>query len=141
MRKVFIDTDIVLDLLTAREPHYIHSAKLFTLLNEGKLKGFVSSLIFSNLYYILRKQLSHKKAIEILKKLKAQVKILPVDEAIVKLSLASDFKDFEDAIQYYTAKRNRVGCILTRNTKDYVKASISVMSAEDFLFKKGCSYE
>lgn len=138
MRKVFIDTDIVLDLLTAREPHYIHAAKLFTLLNDGKLEGFVSSLIFSNLYYILRKQLGHKKAVEILKKLKAQVTILSVDESIVKLSLASDFKDFEDAIQYYTAKKNRIKSLLTRNTKDYTKASISVMSAEDFLFKREC---
>ncbi len=137
MKKVFIDTDIVLDLLTAREPHYIHSAKLFTLLNKGNFKGFVSSLMFSNLYYILRKQLNHKKAMEILKKLKAQVSVLPVDDSIVKLALNSSFKDFEDAIQYYTAKKNKVGCLLTRNAKDYTSASISVMSAEDFLFKKG----
>jgi len=136
MTKVFIDTDIVLDLLTAREPHYLHSAKLFALIDSGKIEGFVSSLMFSNLYYILRKQLNHTKAIDILKKLKSQVKILPVDEGIVKSSLSSNFKDFEDAIQYNTAKKNRIGCLLTRNLKDYTNASITVLSAEDFLLKK-----
>lgn len=135
MKKVFVDTDIVLDLLLARRPHYVHSAKLFTLLDEGKTKGFASSLMFSNLYYILRKQLGHKKTIEVLKKVKQQFTVLAVDEGIINLALKSKIKDFEDAVQCYTAKKNGIRFLITRNLKDYKNSSISAITAEEFLFK------
>lgn len=135
MKKVFVDTDIVLDLLLARRPHSVYSAKLFTLLDEGKIKGFASSLMFSNLYYILRKQLGHEKTIEVLKKVKQQFTVLAVDEGIISLALKSKIKDFEDAVQCYVAKKNGIRFLITRNLKDYRNSSISALTAEDFIFK------
>ncbi len=135
MKEIFVDTDIVLDLLLARNPYYLYSAKLFALMDDGKVKGFTSSLMFSNLYYILRKQLGQKKTIEVLNKVKQQFTVLSVDDEIVNLALKSDFKDFEDAIQYYTAKKNKIRVLITRNLKDYKTSSISAITAEDFLFK------
>jgi hypothetical protein len=64
---------------------------------------------------------------------KTLVKVLAVDDKIIDLSLNSDFKDFEDAIQYYTAIENQVGILLTRNLKDYKAAKIPVMTAQDYL--------
>ena len=108
MQKVFVDTDIVLDLLAERQPNYPFAALLFTLSDKGKVHLNVSSITFSNLNYILAKQFSNKKARQILTTFKVLVKILSVDEKIIELALASEFSDFEDAIQYYTAIENNI---------------------------------
>jgi predicted nucleic acid-binding protein len=133
MEAVFIDTDISLDLLAERMPHYTAAARLFTLADKGKIRIHVSSLSFSNLNYLLSRQYSQKEARRILHTFKILVKVLPVDDKIVDLSLHSEFRDFEDAIQYFTAIENNIATLLTRNLKDYKHAKITVMTAEDFL--------
>jgi predicted nucleic acid-binding protein len=133
MEKVFIDCDICLDLLAERMPHYEPAALLFTLADKGKLKLYVSSLIFGNLHYLLGRQFSQKEARRILNKFKVLVNVVGVDEKIIDLALSSDFKDFEDAIQYYAAIENNINILLTRNLKDFRQARIPVMTAEDFL--------
>jgi predicted nucleic acid-binding protein len=133
MEKVFIDTDIALDLLSERAPHYTYAARLFTLSDKGKLSIYVSSLSFSNLNYLLSRQYSQKDARRILNKFKVLVNVLGVDDKIIGLSLNSEFKDFEDAIQYYTAIENNISTLITRNLKDYKYAQIAVITAEDFL--------
>ena len=132
-KNIFIDSDIVLDLLAKREPFYHHSASLFSLIDSGKLHGFVSSLIFSNLFYILRKHNSRKQTVDILTKLRIMVSILPVDEKIIELALLSNFNDFEDAIQYYTAKAHKIDYIVTRNLKDFKTSDIKALTADQLL--------
>lgn len=133
MEKVFVDTDIVLDLLSYREPFYTHSAHLFSDADKGKKKIYVSSLSFSNLNYILSKQYSADQARKKLLKFKTLVTVLAVTDKVVELALSSDFKDFEDGMQYFTAIENNLNTLLTRNLKDYKTAEISVMTAEQFL--------
>ena len=133
MKNVFIDTDIILDLFSKRMPFYVHAALLFNLIDAGKLRGYVSSLIFSNLFYILRKEKSRKQAISILNKLKILVTVLPVDGKIIQLALSSGFNDFEDAIQYYTAKQHKIDFIITRNIKDYKLSDIQAITAAEFI--------
>lgn len=133
MEKIFIDTDIALDLLSERLPYYSHAAQLFTLADKGKLLIYVSSLSFSNLNYLLSRQYTHKEARRILNKFKILVRVLSVSDKIIELSLNSEFKDFEDAIQYYTAIENNISTLITRNLKDYKSANITVITAEDFL--------
>ncbi|MDQ3111340.1 MAG: PIN domain-containing protein [Bacteroidota bacterium] len=133
MEKVFVDTDITLDLLTARTPHYDSAASLFSLADNEKTKIFVSSLSFSNLNYILAKQFSSDQVRKKLLKFKTLVTVLPVGDKTVELALSSDFKDFEDGLQYFTAIEAGLKTLLTRNLKDYKTAEISVMSAENYL--------
>ena len=133
MEKVFVDTDIILDLLSYREPFYIFSAGLFSAADKAEIKIYVSSLSFSNLNYILSKQYSADQARKKLLKFKTLVNVLPVTDKTVELALSSDFKDFEDAMQYFTATDNNIKILLTRNLKDYKSASIAVMTAEQFL--------
>jgi len=133
MERVFIDCDVCLDLLSERKPHYEHAALLFTLADKGKIKIYVSSLTFSNLHYLLGRQFSPKDARRILSKFKILVNVVAVDEKIIDLALSSEFKDFEDAIQYFAAIESNINILLTRNLKDYRQAKISVMSADDFL--------
>ena len=134
MENVFIDTDVIVDFLTDRKPFSLESAKIFSLIDQKKIKGCVSSLSFSNLYYVLRKFGTHKKVISSLQDLSELVDILKVDSDIVKSALTSDFKDFEDSIQYFAAQEHKnVDCIITRNIKDYKDSSLPVMTPETFL--------
>jgi predicted nucleic acid-binding protein len=133
MNGVFVDTDIVLDLLGNRKPFYRHAAELFTIADRSEITIFVSSLSFSNLNYILSKQYSSNQARKILMKFKTLVTVLSVSDKVVELALLSDFKDFEDALQYYTALENGVTLLLTRNLKDYKTAGIPIMTAEQYL--------
>jgi predicted nucleic acid-binding protein len=133
MDRIFIDTDIALDLLSERMPHYNYAAKLFTMADKKKLSLYVSSLSFSNLNYLLSRQYSQKEARRILNKFKILVNVLGVDGKIIDLSLNSEFRDFEDAIQYYTAIENNIATLITRNLKDYKHASITIITAEDYL--------
>jgi predicted nucleic acid-binding protein len=133
VEKVFVDTDITLDLLAARQPHYSAAANLFSLADNEKTKIFVSSLSFSNLNYILGRQFSTEQVRKKLLKFKTLVTVLPVGDKTVELALSSDFKDFEDGLQYYTAIEAGLKTLLTRNLKDYKTAEISVMSAENYL--------
>lgn len=135
MNCVFVDTDIVLDLLGNRKPFYRHAAELFTIADRSEITIFVSSLSFSNLNYILSKQYSSNQARKILMKFKTLVTVLSVSDKVVELALLSDFKDFEDALQYFTALENGVTLLLTRNLKDYKTAGIPIMTAEQYLKK------
>ena len=119
MEKVFVDTDIVLDLLSNREPFYIHSANLFSAADKNEIKLYVSSLSFANLNYILSKQYSADQSRKKLLKFKTLVTVLSVTDKVIELSLSSDFKDFEDGIQYFTATENNIKTLLTRNLKNY----------------------
>ncbi len=133
MDKVFVDTDIILDFLGFREPFYINAANLFSLADKSLLQIFVSSLAFANLNYLLSKQYNTNEARKKLLKFKTLVSVLAVDDKIIELALSSDFKDFEDGIQYFSAIDKELRIILTRNLKDFKTADIAVMTAEQYL--------
>lgn len=133
IKKIFVDTDVVLDLLAKRESFYPFAAQLFTIADKQEVTIFVSSLSFGNLNYILSKQKSSTEARKILSRFKVLVKVLPVDDKIIELALNSDFRDFEDAIQYYCAIENGINILVTRNLKDFKLARISILTAEEFV--------
>lgn len=132
-KKIFVDTDVVFDLLAKREPFYNYAAQLFTNADKQKVTLCVSSLCFGNLNYILSKQKSASEARKILSRFKVLVNVLPVDDKVIELALNSDFGDFEDAIQYYCAIENGINILITRNLKDYKLARIPVLTAEEWI--------
>lgn len=136
MDKILVDTNIIIDLLTKREEFYVPASQLFTLSDNHSVSLFISSLTFANTYYLLSKELKSDRVKEILRKFKLLVQVLPMDDKIINLSLNSDFKDFEDAIQYYTAVENKIEIILTRNLKDFKLSKLPVMTAENYLKMK-----
>lgn len=133
MDNIFVDSDVILDLLTQREPFYKDAVALFSLSERGLVRLHTSSLCFSNLNYLLSKQFNASSARRILKKLKSFVKVLAVDEKVIDQALNSEFSDFEDAIQYCVAIENGISILITRNLKDYKKSIIPVMTAEVYL--------
>ncbi len=133
MKKILLDTNIILDLLAKRQPFFEFAAKLFSLGDKKKIRLYTTSISIINVNYILSKILSANESREILRKFRVLVKILPCDEKIIDLGLNSHFKDFEDSIQYYIAIENKIDIIITRNLKDFKSAKIPVMTAEEFL--------
>ena len=133
MDKILVDTNIVIDLLGKRESFYYEAQILFSLADKKKVKLYVSSLTFANTYYVLAKELKTEEVRKTLRKFKLLVEILSMDDKITDLSLNSEFKDFEDAIQYYTAIENKLHIILTRNQKDFKLSKLPVMNAKEYI--------
>jgi len=134
MNDLFIDTDVIIDFLIDRKPFSREAAIIFSLIEQKKIKGHVSSLTFSNLYYVLRKVESHNNVMSKLEKLSKLLNILKVDEQMIKDSISSGFSDFEDSIQYFCAlDYKKVDVIITRNTKDYKHSDLPVMTPGDYL--------
>ena len=102
----------------------------------GVKETWLPDIQFANTYYILSQQMKMYNVRKILRKFKVLIEILPVDDKIIELALESDFKDFEDAIQYYTAIENDISIIVTRNLKDFKPAKISVFTAKQYVKSK-----
>ncbi len=132
MEKVFVDTNIVMDLLEKREEFYREAQELFTLSDKKNVKLYVSALTLANVHFLLFKHLKME-ARKVLAKFKVLVEVLAVDDKIIDLSLTSDLKDFEDAIQYYTAIENEMDIIITRNKKDFKSLDLPILTAKEFL--------
>lgn len=132
MEKIFVDANIVLDLLQKREEFYEEAQELFTLADKDIVKLYVSALTLANVHYLLYKHLKME-ARKVVSKFKVLVEVLAVDDKIINLALVSDLKDFEDATQYYTAIENGMDIIITRHKKDFKKLDLPILTAREFL--------
>ena len=134
MEKVLIDTDLILDFFFDRKPFSEESAKILSLCESNKIKGFVTSIMLSNIHYLLRKTATNTKVIEKLKMLLKIIDVIITDKKAVEDALNSEFKDFEDALQNFSAQNtNEIRIIITRNTKDYKTSKLSIMNPETYL--------
>ena len=136
MESVLIDTDVILDFFFDRIPFSEDASKILSLCETGKIKGFVTPVMISNVYYLLRKTAKHEKVIENLKKLLSFINVAIINKETVLAALNSDFKDFEDALQNFSAKnKHEIKVIITRNIKDYKSSNLSIMTPEIYLKK------
>ncbi len=134
MKHLFLDTNILIDVLANREPFSDAASKLLNYGDTGKLHIYISALSYSHIYYILRKTCSHKEMISILKDINAITITINVTGTIIREAIDSGLKDFEDAIQLYAALSNRkIQAIVTRDPKGFKKTALSVLTAEEAL--------
>jgi predicted nucleic acid-binding protein len=134
MTRVLIDTDVILDFFFDRQPFSESAAQVFSLCETQEIKGFVTPLIISNVYYLLRQTAKHQKVIEKLKLLLSITDILAIDKSVILQALNSNFKDFEDALQNYAAESDtKIDLILTRNLKDFRNSKLAVLTPDDFM--------
>ena len=94
MKKVFLDTNVIIDFLADRSPYSDHAAILFQFAKENKIKMYVSAISFNNTYYILRKVTSHKKALDLLFGIEEYIGIQETNRSIIGQSIKSSFNDF-----------------------------------------------
>jgi len=134
MDKVLIDMDVLLDFFFDREPFSKFAAEVLNLCEENKLSGFTTAVIISNVYYLLRKTAKHDIIVEKIKQLLSIIEIIKMDKNTVLNALNSDFKDFEDALQNFSAIENGdIGIILTRNIKDFKTSELAILTPETYL--------
>jgi predicted nucleic acid-binding protein len=134
MKKIFIDTNIVIDLLSRREPFFEAAAELFSLADKKQVELSVSSLTIANTSYVLLRRMDPSKAKSVLRKLRLILKTLPLDDKIIGLALNDEtFTDFEDGLQYFTALEFEQDIIITRNLKDFKNSKLPAMTAKQFL--------
>lgn len=132
-KKIFIDTDVILDLVFERKPFFYDSQKILSLVEKNYLLGFTSSLIMANCYYIINITKNKNIAKKTIEKLRSILTVLPFTDKELGESLNSNIKDFEDGIQYFIAVNNGINTIITRNIQDYKKVDINVFMPIDFL--------
>ena len=134
MSVLFVDTNVVLDLLAKREPFYDSAAKLFSLADKKKVILSISSLTFANTSYVLTRLKSADKSREILRRFRVLVKVLLLDDKVIDLALNdNNFKDLDDGLQYYSAIENGQELIITRDLSGFKNSRIPVMTPEEYL--------
>lgn len=132
MKYVFIDTNVLIDFFADRKPFSIEAAKLFNYSLKNKIEIYISAVSYNNIYYILRQSYSHSETIKMLSELNEWTNIIDVSKEVIKKSLKSDFKDFEDSIQYNCAKSmSKIDFIVTRDTKDFKTSSLPILTPKE----------
>ena len=133
MKHYLVDTNVVIDMLLDREDADAACA-VFDRAERGEYCLHICALSFTTMYYSLRKILSREDRINVLSQLKEAMEIAMVNENVIDMALNSGWKDFEDAVQNFSAVTDPdITAIITRNTKDFKESSLEVIDSLDFL--------
>lgn len=128
MKHYFVDTNVVIDMLADRDGFADAASEVFDAAGRGEIKLSVCALSYSTIYYILRRHSCKEVALEALRELTRTVSVLPVDSHVIQSALSSEFSDYEDAIQYYSAMQDSsIDAIITRNPKDFKLSDLPVI--------------
>ena len=134
MSAVLIDTDVLLDVFIKRAGHFEDSLKIFQLVEAQKIQGFITAVSVSNLYYILKKSMTHEKSVSLIDRLTHIFEITTIDKPSIKRAIFSKFNDFEDALQNFSSlNHSEITAIITRNVKDYRHSQQAIFTPVDFL--------
>lgn len=134
MKIVFFDINVILDIFLKREPFYAASAQAFSLAETKQCHGYLGALSYPILFYLLKKELDRDETLAILKKVRLVLKTAPLLEKVVDSALNSGIRDFEDALQYYSALEVKSDYFITRNKKDYPTASpLQILTPDEFI--------
>ncbi len=132
--KIFVDSDVIIDFFTDREPFASPASKIFELNESGIVQIYISAVSLNNIYYIVRKFIGHKNTIKIVEELVEIAEIVGTTKNEIVQALKNDFKDYEDSIQYSSALNIKgLEAIVTRNTKDYAKAKLPIFTSENYI--------
>ena len=136
MNSVLFDSDVLLDILLAREPFGIDALKVLDLCKRDEVNGYTTAVIIANVYYLASKEHSSKVVRTNISALMHILDIAIIPKDVIQIALNSPFKDFEDAMQNYAAVHNgNITTIITRNVKDYKNSTLEVMTPKDYLMK------
>jgi len=135
MSKIFLDSDVLLDLLLDREPYADDIEKLIEISMDSGTELFTSPISICNINYIIGRLETKKKADSKTKKILELVRIENVGQKVVDDASGSRFKDFEDSIQNFCAVESGHKIIITRNTKDYKESRLSILTPREYLAK------
>ncbi len=131
--KILLDTNIIIDNALEREPFWNASEQVLSLIEQGKIAGYISASTFSDLYYIIRKARGRDWTLSYLNQLVTFCQIATVNQAVITMAFTTTFKDFEDAIQYSTAAVNQLDAIITRNSQDFPVVTPRILTPDQLI--------
>ena len=131
--KLFLDTNVVIDLLGEREPFYEAVAKIVSLADKGRIQLSVSALTYATVFYILSRFEDKELVKEKIRKFKVISETSDLTDKVLDKGLSSKIRDFEDALQYFCALENECHIIITRNGKDFKESALPVLSPDEYL--------
>ncbi len=131
--RLFVDTNVMLDLLGERVPFYDDAAKIASLAYRGELNLIVSALSYPTVYYLLSRFEDHGVVKEKLRKFRAIAETSDLTDNVIDKGLSSGFSDFEDAMQYHCALNANCNVLITRNEKDFKDSGIAVMTPSEYV--------
>ena len=131
MKHIFLDTNIIIDIFAARAPYDIAAIELYRLAKDNKIKIYISAKSFTTIYYILRiNKIAHNKCLMIFQDLLKTTTVMTTNELIISKAVQIGFDDFEDGVQFISAKSNsKINLIVTRDKKGFKKSDIAIADA------------
>ncbi|HEX7721349.1 MAG TPA: PIN domain-containing protein [Pyrinomonadaceae bacterium] len=133
--RVLLDTDVVLDVVLAREPFAQESAQLFRLHEQGKIDAYIAAITPINVFYVTRKLKGRHGAQRAIELLLNSLSVCPVSHSVLHQAYRLPFGDYEDAVQHASATASGLDTIVTRNINDYKNSTLPIFSPTDFLAK------
>ena len=130
--KIFVDTNILLDVLTKREPFYKNSAVIWSLVEDGIVEGYISAISVNNVFYISKKLSDLEHAQGLVDKILKDFQIIELNYEILKLSRTISDRDYEDLIQYFSAIKSGSKYLITRNKNDFPETGIEILEPAEF---------
>jgi len=130
---VFCDTNVLLDVLEKREPFYADSVRVWTLAELGQIRGLVSVISFTNVFYVVEKLRDLATAQKAVRLLRATFVPVALDEQLLNQAADSGLRDFEDAVQFFSALRADAACLVTRNPNHFPTGHLPIQTPAEFL--------
>jgi predicted nucleic acid-binding protein len=124
---IFVDSDVLIDVFSKREPFYNDSAYFLEMAENKVFLAFTSPLIVANVYYVLQRFSAKETAMASIRKIRTFMGIVDMNQRIVDRAINSSFPDFEDALQIYSAENAVMDIIVTRNILHLKDSNLSVM--------------
>ena len=133
MKRILLDTNIILDIALKRTPHFENSSRLFELIDKKQIIGYITASTVTDIYYISRKEKGKVIALEFISNLIEVVDVLGVDKNIIIKAIRSKLKDFEDAVQVSAAEYNEIDIIVTRNKSDFLDSGLVILTPKELI--------
>lgn len=140
MKRVLLDTNIILDLFLDRAPFSVHAAALWQANEDGHFEGYVSAITPVNLFYIARKFKGVTTARQAVAEILAACQVCPLDQTVLQLALVLPFTDYEDAVQHASATANHLDAIITRDPTGFAGATLPIFAPAEFLKQLSTPY-
>ncbi len=130
---VLLDTNIIVDVALERQPYFEASQQVLFLVEQGQIEGYISASTFGDLYYIIRRSRGREWTTDFINWLVTYCQIATVNEAVIRIALTSNFRNFEDAIQYSSAVLNQLDAIVIRNPQDFPVTTPRIISPNELI--------
>ena len=131
--KMMFDTNVVLDVLLNRDPHVVVAAKLFALVDNGKVRGAICATTATTIYYIATKSFGRRRALTQVHDLLNLFEVALVDRVVLDSALDLDFGDFEDAVLHEAARAGGMSAIVTRDARDFANATLPIFKPHELV--------